>query len=56
VWDGGSTVMIDRRSFGAPIGAIGRLVERLVLGRYLGNLIVERGEYLKVEAEPRGSG
>lgn len=53
--DGESTLMTDRISFDAPLGPIGRLVERLVLGRYLPTLIEERGRYLKAEAERRGA-
>jgi ligand-binding SRPBCC domain-containing protein len=48
--DDGCT-MIDRISFDAPVGPIGRLVERLVLGAYLERLIVERGQYLRDMAE-----
>jgi ligand-binding SRPBCC domain-containing protein len=51
--DGGGTVMIDRVSFDAPVGVIGRVVERLVLGRYLEQLIETRGRSLKTEAEKR---
>jgi ligand-binding SRPBCC domain-containing protein len=51
--DGGGTVMIDRVSFDAPVGVIGRVVERLVLGRYLQQLIETRGRFLKTEAEKR---
>jgi ligand-binding SRPBCC domain-containing protein len=45
------TTMIDRISFDAPLGPIGRVVELAVLGSYLERLIVERGEFLKVAAE-----
>jgi ligand-binding SRPBCC domain-containing protein len=51
--DGGGTMMIDRVSFDAPVGVIGRVVERLVLGRYLEQLIETRGRFLKTEAEKR---
>ncbi len=43
----GRTVMIDRLSFDAPIGPIGRVVERLVLDRYLQKLIMQRGRHIK---------
>ena len=49
----GRTVMIDRLSFDAPIGPIGRVVERLVLDRYLQKLIMQRGRHIKTEAERR---
>jgi ligand-binding SRPBCC domain-containing protein len=50
---GGGTLMIDRVSLDAPVGLIGRVVERLVLGRYLEQLIETRGRLLKTEAEKR---
>ncbi|QGG96691.1 SRPBCC family protein [Actinomarinicola tropica] len=49
-----TTVMTDRIRFDAPLGPIGRVVEHLVLGRYLRTLIAARGQYLKGEAERRG--
>lgn len=52
--DGTGTRMIDRISFDAPLGPIGWTVERAVLGRYLEQLIVERGRYLKTQAESNG--
>jgi hypothetical protein len=39
-------VMTDRVQFTAPFGVLGRLVERLVLERYLRRLIEERGRFL----------
>lgn len=48
---GGVVTMTDRLDFDAPVGPIGRVVERLILGRYLRGLIVERGNYLKAQAE-----
>ncbi|MBA2281182.1 MAG: SRPBCC family protein [Actinomycetota bacterium] len=47
----GVTTMTDRIRFDAPLGPLGRLVETLVLGRYLHKLIDERGQYLKATAE-----
>ena len=49
----GGTRMVDRIRFDAPLGPIGRLVERAVLAAYLERLIAIRGEYLKAEAERR---
>ena len=40
------SVMIDRVQFTAPFGLLGRIVERVVLKRYLMRLIENRGEYL----------
>jgi ligand-binding SRPBCC domain-containing protein len=51
--DSGRTVMVDRVSFDAPAGVIGRVVERLVLGPYVERLIETRGQFLKTEAEKR---
>ena len=48
---GTNTVMIDRLDFDAPLGPIGRVVERVALGRYLERLIEERGLFLKAKAE-----
>ncbi|WP_454699126.1 SRPBCC family protein [Arthrobacter humicola] len=42
----GGSVMTDRVEFTAPFGLLGRIVEKLVLHRYLERLIVERGLYL----------
>jgi ligand-binding SRPBCC domain-containing protein len=47
----GRTVVLDRIEFQAPLGAIGRLVERIVLGGYLRQLIEVRNDFLKSEAE-----
>jgi ligand-binding SRPBCC domain-containing protein len=40
------SVMTDRVEFTAPFGPAGRLVERLVLRRYLERLIANRGIFL----------
>lgn len=47
----GGTLMRDHIEFDAPLGPLGDLVERLVLGSYLPKLIVERNEYLRTELE-----
>ncbi|MGH9189667.1 MAG: SRPBCC family protein [Acidimicrobiales bacterium] len=47
----GGTVMADRVRFDAPLGFIGRTVERLLLARYLRQLIEQRGEFLRAAAE-----
>ena len=44
--DGSVTTMIDRIEFEAPFGPLGRLAERLVLTRYLRQLIVRRNRHL----------
>lgn len=45
------TLMRDHIEFDAPLGPLGDLVERLILGSYLPKLIVERNQYLRDELE-----
>ncbi|MEO5842216.1 MAG: hypothetical protein ABIQ73_07695 [Acidimicrobiales bacterium] len=45
--------MVDRLEFDAPLGPIGRVVEHVVLVKYLRKLIRERGLFLKKLAEQR---
>ncbi|WP_343206243.1 hypothetical protein [Arthrobacter yangruifuii] len=40
------TTMVDRIEFDAPFGILGRLVENLVLARYLQRLIEMRNRHL----------
>jgi ligand-binding SRPBCC domain-containing protein len=49
------TRVIDRVEFAAPLGPIGRVVERLVLGRYLRHLINVRNTFLIAEATQRSA-
>lgn len=44
------SVMIDRVEFTAPLGVLGRAVERLFLARYLERLIIRRGQFLSTRA------
>lgn len=44
--DSAGTTMVDRIEFAAPFGHLGRLVEKLVLVRYLRKLIGTRNQYL----------
>ena len=53
VAQGVQVTMIDSLTFDAPLGPIGRLAERLLLERYLKELIASRGTYLKERAEGR---
>jgi ligand-binding SRPBCC domain-containing protein len=48
--DAGGTVMVDRVEFAAPFGPLGLLAEKLVLTRYLRNLIEKRNRYLAAGA------
>jgi ligand-binding SRPBCC domain-containing protein len=50
---GSKTVMIDRVSFGAPLGPLGWAVERFVLADYVRRLIETRALFLKTKAEQR---
>lgn len=47
----GATLMTDRISFAAPLGVIGRVTERLILNRYLRELILQRNQWLKFALE-----
>jgi ligand-binding SRPBCC domain-containing protein len=51
VADGDETVMKDVLVFAAPFGFIGRIAEKLVLRRYLEQLLRSRGEVIKEAAE-----
>lgn len=44
--DSAGTTMVDRIEFVAPFGPIGRMAEKLVLGRYLRRLIETRNRHL----------
>ena len=44
--DASGTTMVDRIEFAAPFGPLGRLVEKLVLARYLQQLIEMRNRHL----------
>lgn len=50
--DGRGTLMVDTVEFAAPFGPLGRVVEKLILGRYLQNLIEKRNEFLVAQALP----
>ena len=45
------TLMTDVVDFESPLGPIGRLVNRLVLARYMGHLLEERNAWLKASLE-----
>ncbi|MDQ0755938.1 SRPBCC family protein [Arthrobacter sp. B3I4] len=44
--DSAGTTMVDRIEFATPFGPIGRVVEKLLLGRYLQRLIETRNRHL----------
>jgi ligand-binding SRPBCC domain-containing protein len=45
------TLMIDQFTFRAPFGLLGRVIETLVLTRYMKNFLLTRNTYLKQAAE-----
>ncbi|ACL40778.1 conserved hypothetical protein [Pseudarthrobacter chlorophenolicus A6] len=45
------SIMTDRVEFSAPLGVLGRAVERFVLRRYLERLIIDRGRFLAREGQ-----
>ncbi len=47
---GAGCIMTDRVEFTAPLGVLGRAVERIILRRYLERLIRERGRFLALHA------
>ncbi|TQJ33470.1 SRPBCC family protein [Arthrobacter sp. SLBN-122] len=47
------TIMVDRVEFTAPLGVLGRAVERLFLAQYLERLIAQRGGFLAGDADRR---
>jgi len=50
------TLMTDVVDFASPLGPLGRLVNELVLTRYMTRLLDERNAWLKAELETSGSG
>jgi ligand-binding SRPBCC domain-containing protein len=44
--DPAGTTMVDRIEFAAPFGPLGRLIEKLVLARYIRKLIESRNRHL----------
>ncbi len=51
--DDNGCILTDDVRFAAPLGPLGVLVERLVLGRYLRSIIAERSSYLKALLEDK---
>lgn len=49
--DGDGTRMTDVLVFSAPLGPLGRIAEKLVLRRYLEQLLVDRGKTIREWAE-----
>lgn len=55
VADESGTLMIDRIEFDAPLGFLGSIAEKLILARYMEQLIVQRNAWLKTELESLAS-
>jgi len=51
--DAEGTRMVDRIEFAAPFGPVGRVAEKLVLGRYLRRLIEARNRHLTADPQPK---
>lgn len=49
--DPGTTLMVDTVRFRSPLGPLGRLIDRVVLGRYMPHLIRQRNAWLTRELE-----
>ena len=43
--------MLDRIDYEAPFGLLGRAADRLLLNRYLTDLIARRNDFIKQSAE-----
>jgi len=52
---GGGTLMADEIDYAAPLGPVGRVVDRLGLAHYMESMIESRNELLKHEAEAKPS-
>jgi ligand-binding SRPBCC domain-containing protein len=50
---GNTTTMTDIFEYAAPLGALGKLAEKLFLNRYLKKFLIERNNYIKLLAEQR---
>jgi ligand-binding SRPBCC domain-containing protein len=48
---GGETVMTDELKFSAPLGVLGRVVERVVLRNYMTKFLSDRNEFIKQVAQ-----
>lgn len=49
--DGQDTIKTDTFDYTAPFGLLGSVAERLILNRYLRNLLVNRNQFIKQAAE-----
>ena len=41
------TIVVDTFEFASPFGLIGRIVDKLVLNKYMKNFLIERNEIIK---------
>lgn len=49
--NGNHTIMTDQFSFASPLGFIGKIVDDLVMNRYMTNFLLERNKVIKEFAE-----
>lgn len=52
----GGTLLVDSLDFASPMGILGRLVDFLILGRYMERFIMYRNEQLKRLLESKAKG
>ncbi len=48
---GGGTIMIDRFAFASPLGILGRIADRLLVGPHLDRLLRSRAAAIRIVAE-----
>jgi ligand-binding SRPBCC domain-containing protein len=49
--EGVGTMMLDRVEYALPLGLLGRLADRLLLARYLEQLLLRRNKHITTVAE-----
>lgn len=49
--EGNRTIMIDHFDFASPLGVLGKVVDKLILRRYMRNFLLERNQIIKEFAE-----
>jgi ligand-binding SRPBCC domain-containing protein len=52
--DENETIMTDNFYFRSPLGLLGKLVDRILLKKYLTGLLIKRNEIIKQFAESEG--
>jgi ligand-binding SRPBCC domain-containing protein len=49
--EGNLTIMIDYFDFASPLGILGKLVDKVILSKYMENFLLERNQIIKEFAE-----